>query len=75
LLGIAEWGPVAVFRAERKENDMSGKDEQLKQAQEEVVRELGNQARHEPGSKEEDESKERRAQAEAKARRAQESKT
>jgi hypothetical protein len=52
---------------------MSGRDEQLKQAQEEVVHELGNQARHKPGSKEEDEAKERRAQAETKARKAQES--
>jgi hypothetical protein len=48
-------------------------NEQAKSAEERITKELGNQARQEPGSREEDEAKERRAEAEKDAQRAKES--
>jgi hypothetical protein len=43
---------------------MSEKSEKMRKAEQHVTEELANQARVEPGSKQEDEAKERRAQAE-----------
>jgi hypothetical protein len=48
----------------RSELDMAQQNERQKKAEQHLTEELANQARAEPGSTEESESKERRAQAE-----------
>jgi len=47
---------------------MAQPNDQQKEAEKRITDELANQARQEPGSAEEDESKERRAQAEKELR-------
>jgi hypothetical protein len=48
----------------RSESDMAQQNERQKKAEQHLTDELANQARQEPGSAEEDDAKEKRAQAE-----------